>query len=143
MAGSAHFVPRKTLDVDGHDAIPVRFRRVLDLRPKENARVVHEHVQLAVRGHGGGHGRPPVHLAGDVQVHVRGPAPRGLDLGLDLLPVLVENVPEHHRRTLTDEQPGLGGALPARTAADQRDLSGESGHVAPPPRRVFRPRRDV
>src|SRR5205807_3212395 len=100
----------------------------LDLRAEENARVVDEHVQLAVRAHGRRHRRAPVRLARHVQMYVGDFAARGADLGLDLLALVVENVAQHHRGALADEHPAFDSALSLRAAADQRYLAVQSSH---------------
>src|SRR5262249_4494805 len=93
-----------------------------------DAGVVDEHVQLAVRLHGRGHGRSPVLLASHVQMHVGRVAPRSADLRLELLAVVVEDVAEDDARAFPDEHPCLGRALPTRPAADQCHLAVKSSH---------------
>ena len=88
-----------------------------------DAGVVHQDVEPAEAVDGrGDHRRPAGHVADVVGQGDRGVAEvggHGLDLG-------GEDVGEHDLGPLGDEEPGLGLALAARRAGDDRDLALET-----------------
>ena len=83
---------------------------------------------LAVLALGQTHGPPPVFLHRDVQVDVGSLSAQLSYLGLHLLPLLVQDVSEHHPGTLLGKEPGLLLALAPGTAAYDRHLTVQPTH---------------
>ena len=136
----AHAQERPGL-VDRDDAIPELVVGVRDPAAIGDAGVVDEHVEPAPQRLGEGDRRLPVGPPRHVQVDVARLAACIGDLAGDLRALVVGDVAEQHPRTLAGEQPGLGLALSAGSARDQRDLAVEPAHVSPPSRPGRRGRR--
>ena len=106
------------------DHAPVVAEVAADERRRDvDAGVVDQDVHAAVQFDGMRDGRGPVRLAGDVVVEVG-----AADLGRRPLALVVEHVGEDDVGAFLGEQPRLGGALPARAAADQHRLALEPAH---------------
>src|SRR5205085_4408271 len=105
----------------------------------EDAGVVHEHVGRAELVQGGGQRRQPVFFEGDVEMDVPARRPDAFSGGLAFV---VEDVADHHARTLGYEQLGFGSALTASTTGDQCNFAFEpSPHDWPYAALMWRPSR--
>src|SRR6266851_2646041 len=117
------------LGVHRHHLVPLRDGALLDRHLGDHdGRVVDQDVEPAVAIQRGLHRRSPVRLAGHVQVEVDGVAAAGPDGPLDLLALVVPDVPEHDSGALAREGLRLRRALPPGPAADQRDLPVKLAH---------------
>ena len=138
-AGGAHSgyggagAQKDALAVDVHNLIPHGGVGFVDAGGVEaadvgtaDAGVVHQDVQLAVAGHGGGDGVGPLVGAGYVQVDVGGLAAEFADFGFQFHTFVVQDVADDHGGAFTDEQAGFGGALPAGAAADEGNFTLQS-----------------
>jgi hypothetical protein len=95
----------------------------------QDARVVHQHGDLAERVRRLLHRPRPVVLGRHVQAAVE----RGVaQLVREPLPLLVPDVGDHHPRAFGDEPAGRRRALAARGAGDDRDLAVQTtrGHIS-------------
>ena len=93
--------------------------------------VVDQHVDAPERRDGLLDGGGPLGRVGDVE---RNEHARVTQVGGDGAPARFVDVGHDDRGALCREQPGLGGALPARRPGDQRDLRLESTRHASPSR---------
>ena len=104
-----------SLAVDIHDAVPILAGRVFHARAYEDARVVHQDVQLAVCFDGPVHRVVPLGLAGNVQVDVCGVAAGLSYLGFDLPAKVVQDVANDHARPFAGEQFRFDRSLTSRS----------------------------
>ncbi len=118
--------------VDGHVALVLLERDVLDRAEAAGAGVVEQDVQPAVLGHRALHGPLPVLGRGHVVVLVGRLAPQLAQVGHHLLPVGVGDVGDEHLRALLAQPVDRGPADPVRAAGDQGHPALESSHPAPP-----------
>ena len=92
--------------------------------------VVDEDVYLAELLLCGFDGALPVVLAGDVEVEIDRFAAEFADFGLHLHTEFIAHVADDDLCALLGEHSGLGGALPARAAGDDRNLAFQPHGVA-------------
>ena len=86
--------PPPAARVDVHYPVPVLYGGLFKVFADEDARVIYQHVQLAVGPYRGIHGGSPVRLLGYIEVDVSCFAPQLPNLCFHFLPLFIQDVPE-------------------------------------------------
>ena len=123
---------KDALGVDVEDGVPGLDGGVLHAAVEKDARVVHQHVELAELQHRRLDCHPPVVLARYVEVDVDAVSASLSNLRRDGLPLGVQQVADDDLGAFEREPAGLGRALPSRAAADEGYLAFKPAHGVPP-----------
>ena len=127
---------KDALRVDVEDGVPSLGGGVLHASVEEDARVVDQHVHLAVLRNCRLDRHPPAVLTRDVEVDVDAVSAGLGNLRRDSLPLGVQQVADDNLGAFEREHAGLGRALPSRAAADEGYLAFKPAHGVPPELRV-------
>ena len=100
--------------------------KLLQRGQRDDAGVVHQHVELAELADGGVDRGLPLLGLGDVEVDV---ARSVADVVGQRLALVVEDVADHDLGALLDEHPCVRGTHAAGAAADERNLSVHASHA--------------
>ena len=114
------------LQVYVDNAVPLLFRGMLYGNAAVYRSIVHQDVHLTEGFDRLGYRRLPVVSACNIQVHEQRPAARFVDLGFDLLALVLKDVSNHDRGTLLSKQSCLRRALSASGPAYQSNLAFKS-----------------
>src|SRR5262249_16805790 len=112
--------------VDVNDLLPLAKVEILQLPERDDACVVHQHVELSeLTGRGRDRGVPLVGLC-HVEVHI---ACGGTDLVGQRLALVVQDVADHHLGAFLHEHASVRSAHPAGTTTDECNFSVYPSHA--------------
>jgi hypothetical protein len=112
-----------------HEAVPVLFAGVLDTLANNNARVIHQDIQLAVAVHSHFYGLTPVRFPGHIQMHIGGFTARRTDVCLHLLPLCIQDISQNHFGAFVCTQLRFRSALSPGTATNECYFAIEPAHI--------------